>query len=924
MARKLTPWYKAVTPREDLRTGKPLDASEFAVHLDQVRDGDAPKVYVEPEQFFARTYLTKSLIDLAAQTLRRLAGERVETSAVFNLTTQFGGGKTHALTLLYHLARAGERARHWPGVDAVLDRVRVSPLPEAATAVFVGTEFDTLSGRGGTDGTPQRRTPWGEIAYQLGGVEALKLLAEHERELTAPGGDVIRQFLPKDRPILILIDELLNYMNRGRARGLAGQVHSFIHNLSEEARRRNNLVLCVSVPASELEMTPEDHQDYDRLEKLLGRLGQPVALSEGTEISEIIRRRLFEWEGVPREAPPTIQAYADWIEDHRTQVPEWFPVDAARETFRAAYPFHPSLLSVFERKWQALPRFQRTRGVLRLLALWVSIAHRGGYSQNLPDPLIGLGTAPLGDLDFRGAAFDQLGNKSLEAAVTTDIAGSREAHAVRLDAGAVETIAEARLHQKVAVAVFFESNGGQTQDYATEPEIRLAVSEPDLDIGNVETVLEGLTRQCYYLSAHGKRYQFGLTPNLNKLLADRRASIDEDRVRERVRQEIEAAMKEGATEFVRVMFPEESSEIQDRPRLTLAVLAPEHAIDEPQLKARLRSMTVEYGTSGRTYKSAVIWCVPDSPAALNDVARRLLAWEDLDAEKGSYRLDERDLGDLLHGLRSAKSEIREAVWRTYRTLMLLDSANEMKAIDLGQATSSAAATLPQYYLNRLIEKDEVTRSVSAHYLVRKGNWPPAFEDRGWPTSAVRDAFFASPSFPRLLDAESIRETIAAGVASGLFAYVGEGDGERYDPFLYGVPLTAAEVELSGDVAILRKEAAEAYLAAREAEDASDHDGDESTDPTPDPVIGVITPPVKEADGGEDQPTHRGLTWHGRLTPQKWTNFYRQVLSRFAVNRGLEIEVTFRVRPEGGVTEQEVGETKAALRELGLDEGAECE
>ena len=136
---KLKPWYKVVTPREDLREGKPLDASEFAVHLDQVRDGRANEDYQKPVLFFEKTYLTKNLCSLAAEAMRRLSGEKTETSAIFNMTTQFGGGKTHALTLLYHLANHGSSSHCWQGVSRILDQSRIKAIPKAKTAVFVGT-----------------------------------------------------------------------------------------------------------------------------------------------------------------------------------------------------------------------------------------------------------------------------------------------------------------------------------------------------------------------------------------------------------------------------------------------------------------------------------------------------------------------------------------------------------------------------------------------------------------------------------------------------------------------------------------------------------------------------------------------------------------------------------------------------------------
>ena len=154
---KLKPWYDVVELREDLRENRPLDASEFAIHLDQIRDGRAHEDYTDPRRFFDRTYVTGSLLDLASQVLRRLSGNQVETSAVFNMATQFGGGKSHSLTALYHLARHGDAAKGWSGVDRILKKAEVATVPRASVAVFVGTEFDPIAGRG-AEGEPRRKT----------------------------------------------------------------------------------------------------------------------------------------------------------------------------------------------------------------------------------------------------------------------------------------------------------------------------------------------------------------------------------------------------------------------------------------------------------------------------------------------------------------------------------------------------------------------------------------------------------------------------------------------------------------------------------------------------------------------------------------------------------------------------------------------
>jgi len=162
------PWYNLIQPREDLRSGQSLEAADFAVNLGQILTHNANETYQNPEQFFVRTYLTKNLSKLAIEVNRRLAGEMTGTSAVFNIMNQFGGGKTHALTMLYHLAKHGKQAHDWEGVNKIRAQAQISEIPQANIAVFVGTDFDTIKGRGGNDNTPHRLTPWGEIAFQLG------------------------------------------------------------------------------------------------------------------------------------------------------------------------------------------------------------------------------------------------------------------------------------------------------------------------------------------------------------------------------------------------------------------------------------------------------------------------------------------------------------------------------------------------------------------------------------------------------------------------------------------------------------------------------------------------------------------------------------------------------------------------------------
>lgn len=921
---KLKPWYKVVTPREDLREGRPMDASEFAVHLDQVRDGRAPADYTDPERFFDRTYLTDNLTMLAAEAVKRLSGMKVVTSAVFNMTTQFGGGKTHALALLYHLAKAGNKATKWRGVNKILEIAGVESVPESAVAVFVGTEFDSLAGRGGEDGTPFRRTPWGEIAWQLGGYESFKAVERHDKEFIEPKGDVIRALLPKDKPSLILMDEIINYVSTYRASGYHDRMYNFIQSLSETARGTDKVVLMVSIPASELDYTASDQEDEQRFKKMLDRVGKAIILSVETDASEIIRRRLFEWGGLPPEARDTINEYTDWTQDHRQQIQGWFPVDNAKGAFEAAYPFHPSLISVFERKWQSLPRFQQTRGILRLLALWVSNAYREGYKGAHKDSLINLGTAPLEDPIFRVAVFEQLGETKLETAVTTDITGKRDANAVRLDKEASDVIKKARLHQKVATAIFFESNGGQAKEYATLPEIRLAVAEPDIDIGNIETVIEALAPPdgaCYYLDAAKNRYWFSPKPNLIKMLTDRKAGIKEASIEERVKSEIQKVFAAGSG-VERVPLPKKSSEIPDRAAVTLVIVPPENSLRDGNERERtlklIEEMTKEHGTSARTFKSALIWAVAENPQHLRDEARKALAWEVLNDEQNDLRLDEGQKKQLEASLKRALRDVKETVWRTYNHIFLLAKDGQFKEISMGLTNSSMAESMVQLIVNRLRQDDEITEGISPNTLIK--NWPPAFKE--WSTKGVKDALYASPVFPRLLNPEMIKDTISKGVESGLLGYVGKTADGKYEPFYFNSSLTWTQIEISEDMYIIKKETALEYKESmKKPEDVPE---------PPKPPTGGEGPeppkPPEPPTTGDEPPAEKitKVSWEGEVPAQKWMNFYTKILSKYATGGSLNVSIRFKAASDDGISLQKVEETKVGLQELGLDNDVQAE
>jgi hypothetical protein len=492
----------------------------------------------------------------------------------------------------------------------------------------------------------------------------------------------------------------------------------------------------------------------------------------------------------------------------------------------------------------------------------------------------------------------------------------------------VNGIKKARLHRKAATVIFFESNGGQGKGESTLPEVRLAVAEPDLDIGNVETVLETLGASSYYLTVERNKYRFSLSPNLNKLLADRRASIQPKDIEDRVREEVLEVFKKKVAGVEFNPFPEKSGQVLDRPILTLIAFAPNAPLQNASTLQTIEQMTRECGTSSRTFKSALVWCVADASSTIYDEARKVLAWEDIESEAGDLRLDEGQQRQLKESLLKAKRDIAESVWRTYKNIVLLDKDNKLHTVDLGFVTSSAATSLTSFIINRLRQDGDVQETISPNFLTR--NWSPVYTE--WSTKQVRDAFFASPQFPRLLNADAIKETIAKGVSGGQIAYIGKMAGGDYEPFHYNKSISPNDVEISDDMFIITKETAENYERQKQSPQppvttSVDAPGGQplaggGTQTTP-PTTGDLYP-TDEGEGGGESAAISRITWTGEIPPQKWSIFYQRVLSKFAVGKGLKLTLKIEVAPEGGVSTQKVDETKLALRELGLPDDVKSE
>lgn len=622
----MEPWYKVATPRKEVREGRSFNPDEFAIHLEQVIAKTAPEDYREPKQFFARTCFTRALREHAGMVLRRLSGETANTAPVMTLITQFGGGKTHTLTALYHLVTNGAKAVEYSGVANLISEAGLKTVPEARVAAFVGNAWDPQEGR---------ETPWIDVAWQLAGENGVRELGAAAKT-TPPGTEALsRIFKLAGRPVLLLFDEVLNFMNRHR--GMADQFHAFIQNLTVATTGTTQGTAIISLPRSQMEMTDWDMQWQNKITKVVRRVAKDLIANDETEISEVVRRRLFEDIGSDRIRKSVSKSYADWCFERRAQLPpELTVVDSAateskareflRKRFEVCYPFHPATLSVFQRKWQALSQYQQTRGTLAMLAQWISWAYRTGFTEARREPLITLGSAPLEVPEFRSVVLGQLGESRLMAAIDSDISGE-QSHVRVLDAdtkGALRNI-----HRRVATTILFESSGGQIDKVAHLPELRFALGEPDVDTTSVDTAAFSLADKSYFIRHVGSDgFKISHQATMKKVVSDRRASLDEEsEIKPAMRMLIKKEFDRGASIPV-VPFPADGTAVQDTPKLTLVIVDPE---DEwtgvGSLRQKIAEWTKQRGKSPRLYPGSLVWCLKRPGRDFREKVELWLAWK---------------------------------------------------------------------------------------------------------------------------------------------------------------------------------------------------------------------------------------------------------------------------------------------------------
>jgi predicted AAA+ superfamily ATPase len=642
----LKAWRQVVTPHPDVSSGRYVQA-EFAADLAQVHRGEGSDEYRDPAEFFRRTFITAGLEDLLAGALLRMASQGGDP--VVELQTNFGGGKTHSMLALFHIF-GGAPVGSLVGVDAVMKKVGVSKVPKASRAVLVGTALSPGEVSTKPDGT-KVHTIWGEMAWQLGGKAGYAIVAESDQRAAAPGSDTLKTLFKKVGPALVLIDEWVAYARQTVERdGLPGgrfEVQtSFAQSLTEAARAVPGTLVVASIPASKIEVGG-DHgeQALEMLKNVFERVGKAWRPATGDEGFEIVRRRLFQ--PISAADAPARDAVVDAFSKMYRESPQEFPQGCAEGAYRreleAAYPIHPALFRHLYEDWSSLDKFQRTRGVLRLLA---SVIHRLWERQD-GGLLILPSSVPLDDGGVRSEVTRYL-DDNWEPIIDQDIDGP---HSTPFEIDqATPTLGRYSATRRVSRALYVgTAPGADKRDPGIDDRaVRLACAQPGETVATFGDALRRVSDRARHIHQDGNRYWVSPKTNLNRLAEDRASALM--REPEKLQAEIvdRLRLEKDRGDFVRVhICPESSIDVDDEPVARLVVLPPRatHRKDMPDSEGKrlARKILDERGNGPRIYRNTLIFVAPDT-SQLDDLSQavaQFLAWEKIveDHDNEALNLD---------------------------------------------------------------------------------------------------------------------------------------------------------------------------------------------------------------------------------------------------------------------------------------------
>ena len=639
---RLRPWREVCEPHPDVLDARFSDA-EFAANLAQVDQGRGGEEYTDPAAFFRRTYVTEGLRRVLAAVLARLAGEGGEP--VIGLQTNFGGGKTHTMLALHHIAgaaEAGYRPENLPGLAPIFEDAGVSTLGRVSRAVFVGTHKGAAEAMHAEDGR-EIRTLWGYIAWRLGGWEAFETIAASERAGTNPGSERLVPILRNAAPCLILMDEVVAFARQ--LRGLEYDAfHAFIQSLTEAAAAVRGAVVVGSLPESGAEVGDEQGRDaLVRLERIFGRVQSAWTPASGAETFEIVRRRLFQPldEAGEKARDDTIRAFRKLYRDHRADFPPEVREGAYEDEMRRAYPLHPEVLRRFSGDWSVLDKFQRTRGILKIMANAIYALWSGESAA----PLITPALLPFRDDKVRTALLEPL-DRAFGPILQSEVDGDQSL-TTRIESQRPR-FARSRAARAAARAVFFATapHAGAARGGLSGTAIRLSCAQPGDQIAIFGEALQEIAARSAHLYRDGDSYWFSPRPTLNKLASDRARDVTDEQTDQRILAVLREEQRHRAG-FPRVhAAPDNPTDIEDRRATALVILPPSAPHDAgsgagSQAAVQATEVIERRGSGQRRYRNALVFVAADASAleAARENARRERAWQSI--------LDDKDLRESL-------------------------------------------------------------------------------------------------------------------------------------------------------------------------------------------------------------------------------------------------------------------------------------
>ena len=788
----LKPWREVVTPHEDVLHGT-FQESEFAADLTKVVRGVASPEYQDPALFFQRTVITEGMGRLLESVIKRLTGEGGDP--VMQLQTAFGGGKTHTMLAVYHVACGDAAPSALQGVPALLDHAGVSALPTGRVAVLDGNNLAPAQPREveGAGGPLHLRTLWGELAYQLGaaeggaagGAEAYDMVRASDEAGTSPGKDVLVRLFERYAPCVVLIDEAVAYLRqfepgKSYAGGTFDSNLSFFQALTEAATAVKTAMVLGSLPESIMEVGDQlGQRALDSLEKYFGRI-EAVWKPVGTdEAFEIVRRRLFQSIGDDAARDAVCQGFADYYLAH----PQDFPAEVQKADYvqrlRDTYPVHPEVFTRLYEDWSTLPKFQKTRGVLRLMARLIYRL----WSDGNRDLLIMPGSFALYDRDVRTELVKYLPGANWDPIVERDVDGKGSVPS-RLDDDN-PALGQLQACRRAARTIFLgsapSSSAQRVRGLGIE-RVRLGAAQPPQSPGRYSDAVRRLSDKLHYLYSGNDRYWYDTRPNLRREMEDRQQRFSEAATYlPEIQKRLEGLVRKGGV-LGGVHVFRDDADVPDDHALRLVVLPPDVAHRRREGGAateRAADYLQHRGSQPRLNQNRLLFLAADADAVvqLRHHTRAFLAWDSIVGDAEQLNLDPYHQRQARENRQTAEARMMEALQQAYSWLLaprqelsgkgeLLPLSWDEERVDRGgrsfseslqQAAVEAEMVIPRWAPVHL------ARILNSFYFDADGNAEGDGERGEVETTRLWDDMARYAYLPRLKDRAVLIATIEAGV-----------------------------------------------------------------------------------------------------------------------------------------------------------------